>query len=210
MELFSTVLNTTDVEITEKRSRFIATISHVESESEAFEFIADIKSKYWDARHNVYAFVLENGNIARYSDDNEPHGTAGKPILDVIVGNNLKNVVIVVTRYFGGILLGTGGLVRAYSSAAASAVENSEIYEMRNCISVNIKCEYNQFEIVKKILENFSAETVHTDFSTQVIIKANVEEKYYGEFSEKLVNSLNGRVDMEEIDKFFAPFKKNF
>lgn len=209
MELFSTVLNTCNAEITEKRSRFIATISHIESETEAFKFISDIKSKYWDAKHNVYAFVLEKGNVARFSDDNEPHGTAGKPVLDVILGNKLKNVVIVVTRYFGGVLLGTGGLVRAYSSAAAKAVEGSEIYEMRNCISVNIKCEYNQFEIVKKILENFSAEIVHTEFLSDVIIKANIEEVFYNNFSEKLINSLNGRVKIEEIDEFYAPFKKN-
>ncbi len=210
MELFSTVLKTESAEITEKRSRFIATIAHVESEEEAFDFINSIKSKYWDARHNVYAFVIDKGNIARYSDDNEPHGTAGKPVLDVIVGNNLKNIVIVVTRYFGGVLLGTGGLVRAYSSAAASVVKCSVIYEMRNCISANIKCDYNQFDTVKSILEDFSAEITATDFQTSVIVTVNIEGIYFDDFSKKLINSLNGRVDITQNDKFFAPFKKIF
>lgn len=210
MEPFFTVLNTECSEITEKRSRFIATIAHVESEEEAFEFINKIKSKYWDARHNVYAFTIDSGNIARYSDDSEPHGTAGKPVLDVIVGNNLKNTVIVVTRYFGGILLGTGGLVRAYSSAAANIVKCSQIYEMRECVSANIECDYNQFDTVKSILEDFSAEITATDFQTSVIITANIEEEFFEDFTAKLVNSLNGRVKITPNDKFFAPFKKIF
>ena len=123
MQNYKTVNGEAVAEITEKRARFIATIRHVETEQEATDFIAEIKAKYWDARHNVFAYCLKENNLVRFSDDGEPHSNAGKTVFDVIVGRELKNVAVVVTRYFGGVLLGTGGLVRAYSSACAKAVD---------------------------------------------------------------------------------------
>ena len=117
-------------EIIEKKSRFIATVRKIETEEEALTFIAEMKKKYWDATHNCYAFVAgENQQLQRCSDDGEPNGTAGKPMLEVLRGNELRNIVVVVTRYFGGTLLGTGGLVRAYTKAVQEGIGNSVIVE---------------------------------------------------------------------------------
>ena len=116
MEKYITVLGESTAEYTEKRSRFIATIRHCDSEEEALAFIEEMRSKYWDARHNVYAYSVKHQG--RFSDDGEPHGTAGKPVYDVITSDGITNLAVVVTRYFGGVLLGTGGLVRAYSKSA--------------------------------------------------------------------------------------------
>ncbi len=114
-------------EIVEKKSRFIATTRPVETEEEAFGFIEEMKKKYWDATHNCSAFVLgERGEICRCSDDGEPSQTAGRPMLDVLLGEEIRNICVVVTRYFGGTLLGTGGLVRAYSGAVKAGLENSQ------------------------------------------------------------------------------------
>lgn len=114
-------------EITEKKSRFIAHVLPVESEEEALLQIENIKKKYWDARHNCFAFIMgKNNEIQRFSDDGEPQGTAGKPILEVLMGENLRNTLIVVTRYFGGTLLGTGGLVRAYGLSSKEGLKRSE------------------------------------------------------------------------------------
>ena len=113
-------------EYVEKKSRFIATLQKCESEEEAFLFIEKIKKKYWDARHNCYAFVIgAKGELARYSDDGEPGGTAGRPMLEVLNGEGIRNAAVVVTRYFGGVLLGTGGLVRAYTQAVKEGLKNS-------------------------------------------------------------------------------------
>ena len=131
-------------EIEEKKSRFIATIMPVSSEEEAASFIAKLKKQYWDARHNCSAFVIgANGEKTRCSDDGEPSGTAGRPMLDVLTGEHVTNVCVVVTRYFGGTLLGTGGLVRAYSAAVRSGLENCEIIKKINGYTVKVICDYN-------------------------------------------------------------------
>ena len=200
MEKFLTVVDEFTAEITEKRSRFIATIAHVDSEVEAFEFIDSIKSKYWDAKHNVYAFALHEGNVCRYSDDNEPHGTAGKPILDVILGRGLKDVVVVVTRYFGGVLLGTGGLVRAYSSSAAAVIDNAKIYELRNHISYGVVCNYSQYDMIRKIAEKYNA-TVNSVFLTQITMDVCLEETYANNFIADVIDALNGDVKINERNR---------
>ena len=131
-------------EIVEKKSRFIATVRKIESEEEALAFIAEMKKKYWDARHNCYAYVLgERAGLMRYSDDGEPSGTAGKPMLDVLLAGNLRNLVVVVTRYFGGTLLGTGGLVKAYTQALQAGLKNCEIRAMNYGTLLHIITDYN-------------------------------------------------------------------
>lgn len=128
----------------EKKSRFIGYAKHVSSEEEAAAFIAEIKSKHWDAKHNVYAYILgENGEIQRSTDDGEPAGTAGRPVLEIIRGEQLTDVVIVVTRYFGGVLLGTGGLVRAYGKAAKLAIENSTKVRPVRMKTVAVSADYD-------------------------------------------------------------------
>ena len=117
-EAYTTLAREAEAEIMEKRSRFIATVKPVETEAEALAFLEGLRKTYWDATHNVYAYILEENNIMRYSDDGEPSGTAGLPVLDMLKKEGLTNLIVVVTRYFGGILLGTGGLVHAYSKSA--------------------------------------------------------------------------------------------
>lgn len=132
MKSYRTIEKDTTAEIVERKSRFIANVANVNSEDEAHEFISKLKSQHYDARHNVYAYIVEDtqNEFVKYSDDGEPQGTAGMPILDVIRKNDLKNVCVVVTRYFGGILLGAGGLVRAYSSAASLGIKEAGVVTM--------------------------------------------------------------------------------
>ena len=141
-EFYKTIAKEARAEFVEKRSRFIATAKPVETEAEAVALIEELRKKYWDATHNVYAYILENNNIMRYSDDGEPSGTAGMPVLDILKKEGLTNLVVVVTRYFGGILLGTGGLVHAYSKSAKLGVEAAEPITMALCRETRIRCEY--------------------------------------------------------------------
>lgn len=130
-------------EIIQKKSRFIGTIKEVHNEEDAQAFIEEIRKKYWDARHNCFAYILGNDcSLSRFSDDKEPSGTAGKPILEVLKGAGLTNACIVVTRYFGGILLGTGGLVRAYTDAANAALEGAAVSEVFFGKNISFACEY--------------------------------------------------------------------
>ena len=156
----------------------------------------------------VYAFALSEGNVCRYSDDNEPHGTAGKPILDVILGRGIKNVVVVVTRYFGGVLLGTGGLVRAYSSAAAAVLDSATIYELRNCVSYGITCNYNQYDIIQKIAKKYSASINSPVFLTNIVMDVSLEEQYEQDFVADIIDALNGDVTIEFRKRFLLFVKK--
>ena len=131
-------------EVIEKKSRFIAHVFPIATEEDALQHIEELKKQYWDARHNCYAYVLgEKQQLQRFSDDGEPSGTAGKPILEVLLGEDIHNTLVVVTRYFGGTLLGTGGLVRAYSAATKSGLENAVITERRKGRKIQLKTDYN-------------------------------------------------------------------
>ena len=142
-EAYKTVYIGDTAEIVEKKSRFIANLEHVESEEEALAYIETIRKKYWDARHNCYAYsVGRNREYTRCSDDGEPSGTAGRPMLDVILGEDIYNVAVVVTRYFGGVLLGTGGLVRAYSKAVQEGLSESLLIEKKKGISLKVTTDY--------------------------------------------------------------------
>ena len=125
--MFNSIKENVSGEIIEKKSRFIANIFYIESESEAEDIIKEIKKEYYDARHNCFAYIIDRENISKFSDDGEPSGTAGVPILNILKGRNLSNILVIVTRYFGGTLLGTGGLVRAYSDATIEALKNADI-----------------------------------------------------------------------------------
>ena len=144
-DAYKTVYIGDTAEIVEKKSRFIANLEHVESEEEALAYIETIRKKYWDARHNCYAYCIgKKQELKRCSDDGEPSQTAGKPMLDVLTGAGLCDTVVVVTRYFGGTLLGTGGLVRAYTAAAKAGVEASEVIEKIPAVQFLVKVTYNQ------------------------------------------------------------------
>ena len=163
-------------EIEEKKSRFIATIEPVSSEEEAADFIARIKKKYWDARHNCSAFIIgETGEKTRCSDDGEPSGTAGRPMLDVLSKEGITNACVVVTRYFGGVLLGTGGLTRAYKDVAAIAAEGSLLSRRHDGFLYTISCDYNDYGKVEYILRAEKAPIAENDFADTVKLKAIID-----------------------------------
>lgn len=160
-------------EYVDRKSRFIGHAIPITGEAEAAVLIDQIKRKYWDARHNCYAFVTgENGEISRSSDDGEPSGTAGRPILDCINGANLRNVLIVVTRYFGGTLLGTGGLVRAYTQAAREAINAADIRHMVPASRVSITADYNSAEKIRRALDIDGVRIEDTRYTDNVEIIA--------------------------------------
>ena len=144
-ELYTTIAKQAEAEIVEKRSRFIATVRPVETEEAALEFLNLLRQKYWNATHNVFAYIIEENNLMRYSDDGEPGGTAGLPVLDMMKKAGLTNLIVVVTRYFGGVLLGTGGLVRAYTAAASGALQSAELVSMRLVVDCKVRVSYAQF-----------------------------------------------------------------
>ena len=148
---YKTVKQFADVKFTEQKSKFIGYCRPVCDEKQAIDFINQIKQKHWDAKHNVYAYILKDGT-ARYSDDGEPQSTAGIPVLDIMKNENLCDTCIVVTRYFGGILLGTGGLVRAYSTAAKLAVNASKVITMVKAVECNLTCDYSMYSKINALL----------------------------------------------------------
>lgn len=174
MDSYKTIERQTCEEFTEKRSRFIAEVKPIESEKEAIDFINAKKEKFWDARHNVYAYILKENNIMRYSDDGEPQGTAGMPSLDVLKKNEVCNVVVVVTRYFGGILLGTGGLVRAYSHSVKLALDSAGIVTMKKCSILNFECEYAEYGKIKAFISSINAKILDESFLSRVNVKCCV------------------------------------
>lgn len=184
-------------ELVEKRSRFIGYAKPVYTEQEAVDFINTIKKDHWDARHNVYAYHLRDGQIKRYSDDGEPQGTAGIPVLDVILKNNVVDVVVVVTRYFGGILLGTGGLVRAYSAAAKLALNSSEVITMELCAKCRLSCSYNQYGKVNTLIMQQKGYIDNSDFADNVIIDFHIPLDFAGGLSKALADATAGEITVE-------------
>lgn len=190
-------------EYSEKRSRFIAQICPVKTEEEALAIISAVKAKYHDAKHNVYAFSLSGGTV-KYSDDGEPHGTAGKPVSDIISGAGLSDVVVTVTRYFGGVLLGTGGLMRAYQQAVKNALESADFVTLTLMTECSVCCDYAQANEIKKlatengaVLTNINyGEFVKIDFA----VKTEAYEAFESSFNEKFYNKISVNAGKE---KFF-------
>ena len=186
-------------EIVEKKSRFIAHVQAVDSVEEAQECIEAVKKKYWDARHNCSAFsVGEMNPLTRCSDDGEPGGTAGKPILEVIQGSGIRNIVIVVTRYFGGTLLGTGGLVRAYTEAAKAGIENAVIIEKIPATRMKLFTEYTDLGKIQYILAQNQVTVENTEYTDKVEIRALFPEKEKKALCRALTESTGGRVHIED------------
>ena len=167
-------------EIEEKKSRFIAHVAAVSTEEEAIAFIEAKKKQFWDARHNCYAYILgEKAQTMRFSDDGEPTGTAGRPILEVLMGSGIRNLVVVVTRYFGGTLLGTGGLVRAYTKAAQAGLAACDVRTMCCGYEMTIITDYNGIGKVQYLLGSRGLSADDADYGEQVTVRVNVpyEEK---------------------------------
>ena len=195
MENYVTVDGLCEREITVERSRFIAVTAHVETEAEAAEFIAKKRAQFHDARHNVFAYSLKDG-LTRFSDDGEPHGTAGKPILDVIVGSGVTDVCVVVTRYFGGVLLGTGGLVRAYSSSAKMSLEDAKKVTVVPSTRYTLTCAYSDYEYLTKTIARFG-EIMDTDFTEEVAVTIAVIDTEEDAFLETLHKVFYGKVQID-------------
>ncbi len=188
-------------EFVEKRSKFIGYCKPVKTQDKAVEFINEIKSKHWDATHNVYAYVLSDGQIMRYSDDGEPQGTAGVPVLDVIKKMGIVDAVVVVTRYFGGIMLGAGGLVRAYSHGASIALAAADPITMQLCHDCELSCTYNQYGKVSALIPECGGVIDDSDFGENVVIFFHIPEDSLKKLNKELADSTSGEVEAVSNDQ---------
>lgn len=202
---YHTVLHEASDEFTERRSRFIGYCKPVCSEEEATAFISEIRSRHWDARHNVYAYALREGNLKRYSDDGEPSGTAGMPVLDVIVKNDVFDVCVVVTRYFGGVLLGTGGLVRAYSQASKIALEAGGVVLMRRCVCCSLHCSYNQYGKLAALVQELSDGVDDTVYEADVVLRFHIAPDRLPSLAKKIADATAGEVQIQEENEEYFP-----
>ncbi len=204
-ESYVTVSGKSVAEYTEKRSRFIAAVCHCETEEEAVSFINAVRAKHRDARHNCYAYSVLNGTLKRFSDDGEPHGTAGKPMLDIIDGEGLCNVCAVVTRYFGGVLLGTGGLVRAYSKSLKDAAAAAERAVMTPCTVFSCFCDYTDSARLLKLVSDAGGTVENTEYTDKVKLTFFIEKSKSREFLLKLKEIFCARITAEEIKTELKP-----
>lgn len=196
------ILQQAEGEIIEKKSRFIATMCPVESQEEAEQFIAKCKKKYWDARHNCSAYVIgEHNEIMHSSDDGEPSGTAGRPMLSVLEGADLHNVAVVVTRYFGGVLLGTGGLVRAYQGAVSAALANCRIEEQIDLQLLFVTAEYGDVGKIQYFMEQKQEYRLEeTEYTDKVVFHVAVPVEMTGQAEQELIQLTSGKVSIEKGD----------
>ena len=204
MERYKILFDGGEGELTEKKSRFIATTRPVESEEEAVAFIDEMKKKYWDARHNCFAYVIgERGQLQRCSDDGEPSGTAGRPMLDVLLGAEVHNICVVVTRYFGGTLLGTGGLVRAYSGAVQEGLSNSTIVEKCLGRQLDIITDYTGIGKIQYILAQNQIITLDTQYTDKVQVSAMVPQEKLDSIVAEITEGTSGRAELLEGDPVY-------
>lgn len=193
-----------EAELVEKKSRFIATVRPVESEEEAVAFIEEMKKKYYDARHNCSAFVIgSNAQLTRSSDDGEPSGTAGRPMLEVLLGSGIRNAAAVVTRYFGGTLLGTGGLVRAYSGVLKQALEQCETARQHFGVKIKIKVDYNAVGKIQYILASRKIETEDSVYAADVEMTVIAPIEEYDRLCKEIVEATSARAEIEEIERLY-------
>lgn len=197
-----------DAEMIEKKSRFIGHIFQVETEADALFYLKEMRDTYWDATHNVYAYIIKDGPT-RFSDDGEPGGTAGMPVLDVLQREGIYNVLCVVTRYFGGTLLGTGGLVRAYSKSAKLALDAAGVSRKQVWERVEIPCPYNLFEQVKNEISAGNGMVVETEFGADVQISAMFPVADTEAFLHRLTDLSSGRVSAVSVGQEYRAFPVN-
>ena len=195
-------------EFTEKRSRFITHLYKVETEAEARARIEEMKKKYYDARHNCWCYLLQEGGVVRYSDDGEPQGTAGQPMLNVFQRQEVWNVCCVVTRYFGGVLLGANGLVRAYSHSTALAIENAQVKVMLPCYPVSIQTDYALYGKIAYHLPQEDILQLDTIFEDQVELKLLVRDSLWEPLKKELIDLTSGQVEIVSGGLQYADFSK--
>ena len=193
-------------EFIEKKSRFIGSCRPVQTEEEALDFIAKLKSQYWDASHNVYAYILREGNIARFSDDGEPQGTAGIPVIETMKKAGLVDVALVATRYFGGILLGGGGLIRAYSHTATIGLQAAGKIVMRECLLLELPCDYGFYGKAAGLIPECGGVVDDTQFLENVTLSFHLDPADLPALSKKLADQSSGRFSLVEKGRAFYPF----
>ena len=186
----------------EKKSRFIGSCRPASTEEEALEFISGLKTKYWDASHNVYAYILREGNIQRFSDDGEPQGTAGIPVIEAM---KKSGAVVVATRYFGGILLGGGGLIRAYSHTATIALAAAQRVRMKRCLKLSIACSYDSYGRVQAIVPECGGIVDDTAFTDSVTLYLHLEPELLEGLARRLADATSGRAVIERRGEEFYP-----
>ena len=204
LETYRVLLEGGQGEIIEKKSRFIATVRKVETEEEAVAFIEEMKKKYWDARHNCSAFVIgTRGELTRCSDDGEPSGTAGRPMLEVLLGEGVRNIAVVVTRYFGGVLLGTGGLVRAYTQAVKEGLDNCVVGTMVHGYNVLLNTDYNGVGKVLYLLGQYGLEPMDSDYGVDVTLQIQIDRTQAERLKKELVEATSGKIGWEVLDELY-------
>lgn len=204
MDSWRVLLEGGEGEYVEKKSRFIATVRKCGSEEEAAAFIEEMKKKYWDARHNCSAFVIgARGELTRCSDDGEPGGTAGRPMLEVLLGEGIRNVAVVVTRYFGGVLLGTGGLVRAYTQAVKAGLQNCVTGRMRRGWEVEVETDYTGIGKILYLLGNAGIEPLESNYTDVVSLRILVPAEEAERLRKEMTEATSGRVRFEKRKELY-------
>lgn len=206
MQSYTTIRGTAVAEIVEKKSRFIASVSHVETEEEAVAFLERVRAENRMARHNVYAYILRADGRIRYSDDGEPQKTAGMPTLEAIQHAGLTDVIVVVTRYFGGILLGTGGLVRAYTQATQAGLAAAEKVTVSRCVDVTVHVEYALYERTLRCVEECGAKVADSVFTDEVTLSLLMLDGTQEELLKKMTELCRGKERIEVSSPYDAPF----
>ena len=202
---YKTIRGTATFEYEEKRSRFIATASFADTEEKALAVLNAVRTANRTARHNVYAYVLQNGRT-RYSDDGEPAKTAGTPALEVLQHSGLTDLIVVVTRYFGGVLLGTGGLVRAYTTATARALENAEVVTVRSVVELQVTVDYALYERASLLIDAAGAKQAPPEFTDRVTLRWQMPEHTEAPLLEQLRELTRGGAQVHVSEPFYAPF----
>ena len=192
-----------EAELVEKRSRFIGQVKPVETEEEARAFVEQVKKKHYDARHNCWCYRLRDGGVERYSDDGEPQGTAGQPMLNVFQREEVTNVVCVVTRYFGGVLLGAGGLVRAYTQSAKDALDAAGISVVRRWVEAAVPCPYSFFDRVRLEVEAHGGVLGETEYAADVTVHALLPEGQVEAFSARMTELTAGGTEVQILGEAF-------
>ena len=192
-----------ETELVEKRSRFLGHVWPVESEEEARARIEEIRKKHYDARHHCWCYRIREGGVERYSDDGEPQGTAGQPMLNVFQRESVTNVCCVVTRYFGGVLLGAGGLTRAYTKGAKDALDAAGISVVRRWVAMEVPCTYAQFESTRREVESFGGVVEQVDYGADVVLSVLLPEERAEEFSARILDVSAGTIEVLEAGERF-------
>lgn len=205
---YTTVAQENAEEFIEKKSRFIGSCRPVQTEEQALEFIARKKTQYWDASHNVYAYILRENGVQRFSDDGEPQGTAGIPVLDTLKKAGVVDVVVVATRYFGGILLGGGGLIRAYSHTASIALAAAGKITMRECLLLSVACSYSSYGRVQGLIPEGGGIIDETQFLEDVTLRFHLAPERFDSLNRSILDATGGASAIQEEGKRFFAFSE--